>query len=205
MTIVSFSRRFIFIKTAKTAGSSMEVHLAQICGPDDIVTPINPPNPRHQPRNHGDEYYNHMPAERIRALQPKSFAACYKFCFERHPVDKCLSHFAMLRNSPHHRRPDSPRTWQAYLEQGRFPVDIDKYSSADGELLVNRIYRYEELDAALRDLEQRLNCRLTPFAAQEKSGFRYEVPSLAEVMGDKGQKARIMEAFSASLRWTPYE
>lgn len=38
--IVSHKHRFIFIKTQKTAGTSVEVALSKICGPDDILTPI---------------------------------------------------------------------------------------------------------------------------------------------------------------------
>ena len=37
--IVSHGRRFIFIKTSKTAGTSVEMQLSKFCGPDDIVTP----------------------------------------------------------------------------------------------------------------------------------------------------------------------
>ena len=36
--IVSHSHRFIFVKTGKTAGSSAELFLSQLCGPMDIVT-----------------------------------------------------------------------------------------------------------------------------------------------------------------------
>lgn len=38
--IVSHRHRFIFIKTQKTAGTAMEVALSSVCGPDDIITPI---------------------------------------------------------------------------------------------------------------------------------------------------------------------
>ena len=37
--IVSHEHKFIFLKTIKTAGTSIEAALAQICGPDDIITP----------------------------------------------------------------------------------------------------------------------------------------------------------------------
>lgn len=37
--IVSHAHRFIFVKTSKTAGSSIELLLSKFCGPDDIVTP----------------------------------------------------------------------------------------------------------------------------------------------------------------------
>jgi hypothetical protein len=40
--ILSHKHKFIFIKTTKTAGTSIEVYLSQFCGPDDIITPISP-------------------------------------------------------------------------------------------------------------------------------------------------------------------
>jgi hypothetical protein len=39
--IASFSRRFVFLKTRKTAGTSVELALSSACGPEDIVTPIS--------------------------------------------------------------------------------------------------------------------------------------------------------------------
>ena len=44
--IVSFQHEFIFVKTRKTAGTSIEMALTPFCGPDDIVTPIDPPDER---------------------------------------------------------------------------------------------------------------------------------------------------------------
>ena len=39
--IVCHTRKFIFVKTRKTSGTSLEISLSQICGPDDIITPIS--------------------------------------------------------------------------------------------------------------------------------------------------------------------
>ncbi len=39
--IISHKHRFIFLKTFKTAGSSIEYYLAQYCGPEDIIIPMN--------------------------------------------------------------------------------------------------------------------------------------------------------------------
>src|SRR4030095_6484076 len=50
--ILSHKHRFIFIKTAKTAGTSIEVFLSKHCGPDDVVTPVAPAVEGHQPRNY---------------------------------------------------------------------------------------------------------------------------------------------------------
>lgn len=38
--IASFLHNFIFIKTRKTAGTTIELALAPLCGPDDIITPL---------------------------------------------------------------------------------------------------------------------------------------------------------------------
>lgn len=38
--IISHSYKFIFIKTRKTSGTSMEIALSKFCGPQDVITPI---------------------------------------------------------------------------------------------------------------------------------------------------------------------
>jgi hypothetical protein len=40
--ILSHRHRFVFIKGVKVAGTSVEIALSQVCGPEDIVTPITP-------------------------------------------------------------------------------------------------------------------------------------------------------------------
>ncbi len=49
--IISHEHEFIFLKTAKTAGTSIEVYLAGIAGYDAVVTPAIPPEVGHAPRN----------------------------------------------------------------------------------------------------------------------------------------------------------
>lgn len=44
--IVSHAHKFIFIKTGKTAGTSVEIALSRFLGPDDIATPIKPDDER---------------------------------------------------------------------------------------------------------------------------------------------------------------
>jgi len=204
MAIISFDPAFIFIKTRKTAGTSLEVHLAAACGPSAIVTPIYPANALHTPRN-ATQYYNHMPAREIREAQGARYGAAYKFAFERHPVDKCLSFYAMLRHSPHHYSTNGPNTWAGFVEQGAFPVDDDLYTDADGTLIIDRLYRYEDLDQSLRSIAERPKLHYRPLTVREKTGFRRDdIPSFAEVMADTTTRDRIMQAFASTLRHIAY-
>ena len=38
--IISHRHKFIFLKTSKTAGTSIEIALSQICGEEDVITPL---------------------------------------------------------------------------------------------------------------------------------------------------------------------
>ena len=40
--IISHKHKFIFVKTRKTAGTSIEIGLSKFCGPEDIITPLAP-------------------------------------------------------------------------------------------------------------------------------------------------------------------
>jgi hypothetical protein len=50
--IVSHEHRFVFLKTRKTAGTSVELALSNLAGDDAIVTPLEPLEARHDPRNY---------------------------------------------------------------------------------------------------------------------------------------------------------
>src|SRR4051794_19970919 len=111
--IISHKHKFIFVKTAKTAGTSIEVFLSGRAGPDDVLTPIFPPVEGHQPRNFegmvspllelrqrpGEllrmlrhpwqkqkKFNRHMPAWLIRTrVSARVWNSYFKFCVERNP------------------------------------------------------------------------------------------------------------------------
>lgn len=50
--ILSHRHRFVFVKTGKTAGTSLKIALAKLCGPEDVVPPTMDPAHDLEPRNH---------------------------------------------------------------------------------------------------------------------------------------------------------
>jgi hypothetical protein len=179
MALISFKYNFIFIKTTKTAGTSLEVDLSPLLEDEAIVTPIGSAPAGHMPRNFATpkgNYFNHIGASEIRSmLGPAIYEGMFKFCVEREPLDKCISHFHMLRNSPEHNRDGTyGKDWRGYCRARDFPVDLEKYSeirSGKRVSLVDRILRYETLAADLPALLDRLGIRNFTLASREKSAY----------------------------------
>ena len=69
MAIISHSKKFIFVKTNKTAGTSVEIALSKYCDENDIITQITMNDEKFREKlgyrgqqNHmNGKYYNHMP------------------------------------------------------------------------------------------------------------------------------------------------
>jgi len=189
--IISHKHRFIFIKTVKTAGTSLEVFLAQHCGPDDVLTLFAPPIEGHQPRNLISEilrvpfgprsawrcllsrrqrFYNHMPAWLVRLrVPPGIWNSYFKFCVERNPWDKVLSHYHM-----HAYRLGGALSLDQYFARGKFPINYPRYTNPSGSrIIVDRVVRYENLIDELGEIFTRLN---VPFdgdlGVRKKGHFR---------------------------------
>ncbi len=210
MTIISNKYNFIFVKTTKTAGTSIELELSKLVEDDAVVTPIVPVEPGHSPRNYSrgrfyKPYYNHMPASLIRRyLGSKTYFSKFSFCIERNPITKCISHYHMLANSPHHGA-DASRTlsWADYVDRGEFPIDVDKYVDiVDGrrQLIVNEVLAYEELPKELARIGLRIGLGAFQVDARAKSEYsrlkRVTPSDVTEV-----QRVVIMRAFAESLTY----
>jgi len=226
--ILSHKYKFIFIKTAKTAGTSIEVFLSKHCGPMDTLTPIEPPVEGHHTRNHEgfinpipeilerpgkifsalrhsitsrEKFYRHMPALEVRKRVPRAvWNSYFKFCVERNPWDKVLSHYHMQAA-----REGGSLSLDEYLARGRFPINYFRYTNRSGtRILVDRILRYENLTAELSEVLSQLNI---PFGGtlgvMAKSGYRTDRRPYQEVFSEE-QRSIVEKAFAKEIELHGY-
>jgi hypothetical protein len=235
--IASFSRNFIFLKTHKTAGTSIEIALAPHCAPQDIVTPLQPEDERKrivgravQARNYADpatmaafagamlrgddraankamaslapagHFYNHMPAFLVRTKLPAAFwSGAFKFGVERHPYEKAVSWawFQLHRT----RRP--PTDFAAVLADAPRFIDDTLAYLIDGRVAVDRLLRYERLDAELGEVAAQLG--LPPLTLPRAKGqFRQDLRPAAEIL-TAAQKQAIHAATARTFELMGYE
>ena len=210
--IISHKYKFIFLKTRKTAGTSLEIALSKFCGPIDIITPISPPedeNIRSElgyrgPQNYnvpfakhslGDwkntlrqkkrrEFYNHVPASQIyRWVDKKVWDSYYKFCFERNPWDKAVSMYYFYTKTHNISRPMDVQI-QAFGER------LSNYSiySIDGKVAVDYVARYEDLGNEIEGIRQKIGLPEKLILPKAKGGYRKDRRPYREVIEENEEE-----------------
>jgi len=222
--IVSHQHRFIFLKTRKTAGTSIEIALSRHCGPRDIITPISVVD---EPRRAGGEFrgaqnyvvpwrdyrlkdwarmvklrkrarlINHVHARSVlRRVGRDVWDSYFKFCVERNPWDRAVSlYFWKTRELDS--RPDLQQFLRSTPE--RLLSNYFIYT-LKGAIAVDMVVSFEDLQSGLDAVARRLGlpCLDLPRA---KSGHRADQRHYRELMGDTERDivaaacAREIEAF----------
>jgi hypothetical protein len=220
--IVSHQHRCIFLKTRKTAGTSIEVFLGHVVGADAIVTPVNPPVAGHQPRNfeppksrrvrrqlagmergerdlkRGLWYFNHMSASLMRErLGSDLFDGYFKFCFERDPWDKTLSWYFYRTRDLAVRPP-----FAEWLQRRDLPLDWDRYCIG-GTPAMDFVGRFENLAADLQQVCTRLGIDRTIDLSSEKGGVRPDAAAPG-AMYDATTSEFVGEAFRREIETYGY-
>ncbi len=159
--IISHSHRFIFIKTRKTAGTSIELALSPHLSVGDLASPLGNLLPRHRlfskpfvsllrqkdktirPRN------DHLPYSVIEKCFREETQGYFAFCVERNPWDKAVSAFYYLasKQGKVFAKTDT-ESFAEFTASRRLETfsDYAMYMHGDRQQ-VDRILRYERLSA----------------------------------------------------------
>lgn len=175
--IISPNKKFVFVKTTKTAGTSVEIALTKYCDESDVITPIHPDDeaikrdlglrgPQNDihllPDGRGLKLFNHAPARRAkRAIGPQAWKDWFTFAFERNPYDRVISAFHYRKKNKTAKGDwDETATFADFLE---IPDVLERlhmtgwglYTNND-TIIVDKIYRFEDLNTAMKDIYARL-------------------------------------------------
>jgi hypothetical protein len=228
--ILSHKLKFIFLKTNKTAGTSIEIALSKYCGPEDIITPISPPDEETRkslgypgPQNYQPyplsayslrelaryfikgkrklKFFNHITASELKPLIDEHIWDQYfKFCFERNPWDRVISqYYFQFKDKP---RPPLPE----YLRMDDVMI-LKRWGyylyTIDDEVVVDKIYRYENLAQELEALRQQLGISEKITLPRAKTSFRTDKRGYDEIL-DEADKERIQQIFRDEINLMGY-
>ncbi len=211
--IISHKYKFIFIKKRKPAATSLELFLSQICGEEDIVTPIkeggnnrrnyqglfnplpevikyanvaNPKNYHYRLYSSNSikdyfktrKFYNHIPAYQVKErVSENIWQNYYKFCFDRNPWDKTISHYYFMKTDK-----NENVSFDNYLSQNYLAWNYPLYTNPlnSNEIIVDYVAKYENLNQELSQIfdklaipfNGKLNIRLKSHIRKEKRPYQ---------------------------------
>jgi hypothetical protein len=227
--IISHKHRFIFIKTLKTAGTSIEIALSKFCGPDDVITPFEHEDElkRKQlgyrgPQNykipfrqyslrdmakaiyHGKRlaFHRHDRASVIRQyIEPEIWDSYFKFAFERNPWDKVISwYYWFYKNKP---RPPISEFIQSGLANTVSGFDLYTSDSLS-EIIVDRVFKFEHLQESMNELSDILNLDETPQLPRAKGTYRKDNRDYHKILSQQ-DRDKIANVFAREIAHFNYQ
>ncbi len=221
--LVSHQHRFIFLKSVKTAGTSVEIFFERFCLPPDVpsveyreevVTPHGIVGAR--PRREDSTWWNHMAASQVKAkLGDVVWRQYFRFSCVRNPFDAVVSMFWWTCRSEPNKfdgRPfaDVREAFQQWLSNAALPTNTSILFQTDGSLAVDDVVKYESLVDDVARICERLGVEyLSSQFGAFKTGIRksswpssdyYDVKS-ARIVSQKFEHYR--GHFSYDLDWRP--
>jgi Sulfotransferase family len=195
--IISYSHNFIFVKSRKSGGTSVQVALSAICGPGDIITgpQVDPESGICALHRNADRFGsedNHPHAADVRAFVGwETWQDSFTFAFVRNPWDLLVSRY-YFDLGDNEGPADFFEDWAfEYLEGMSYAKDrLEPYVCIGGEIAVEFVGRYERLNDDFRQICDRLGCdvELGKYRSQFRAGQgyrQYYSPKLRDLVGEK--------------------
>lgn len=150
--IVSKKHNFVFVKTRKTAGSTLEKLVYPYLGLEDIITGSerdDTPSRNIPLGMNGHATWNQI---KEKFTNQKWWSNSYKFTIERNPWDKVVSsYFWHQKIKPHL---FAQMTFEEYVKTCTLlPIDYTLYALR-GNVQVDKVYKYEDMWEMYSDLNR---------------------------------------------------
>ena len=223
--IISHSHRYIFIKSEKTAGTSVEAALSKHCTDKDMVTPLGDYWFNRGERGewihssmNAEGFFQHDPAAEVkRKVPPAIWNDYFKISITRNPWDRVVSNFSWEARNKAALRPI--RRWYHRLgvpfDEFRETTMLfrkfvagdwttnDRFYLLDGALCVDFVIRYERLTEDLAEVCRRVG--LPNIALPHlKSGLRQGGHGYGDYYDEKS-RAIVSERHYNDIRFFGYE
>ena len=215
--LVSHRYRFIYTKTKKTAGTSVESYFEPFCMAEGEWTPSHareehvseagiighrggrPPSPC--------RWWNHMPAGQIRRqVGEEIWQQYFKFCVVRNPYEKAVSafYFRRGRRLGEGASVETARTeFENWLETKGPPMDKNKYLIR-GEFCLDDVMRYESLNEGMQRICDRLGVAWEPDRLPSfKTGIRPPGITAKDLYTEKSREI-VRQAYQFELDYFGY-
>ena len=169
--IINHKYKFIFIKSFKTAGTSLEIALSKFCSGKDVITSIVSEDEalRKKLKYTGPQnnitMEEHMSISKIKSkLKSDIFEKYFKFVVVRNPFDQILSAYYWHNESKKNEKKfiflkKKKLDFHEFFERKAkhiFQDEIDRYTE-NGKILIDKFISYENLKKDLSELSNLIN------------------------------------------------
>ncbi|MEE9438644.1 MAG: sulfotransferase family 2 domain-containing protein [Saprospiraceae bacterium] len=218
--IVSHKHKFIFIKTHKTAGTSLQIALSKHCGEKDIISKLYKGDTIHLLEANGKDFQNtsvpllkynrrdwfqylfrsrkqHFTEHNAisylkRWLGNEVWNNYYKFCVERDPFEKIVSYY-------YWRTRDIKMSFDTFLDKHLYGLS-DFHIYSDNQIVgVDKVYKYGDLDNVIAKLEHKFNFDIDMENIKAKSTYSPKNNKLDKANMTDKQKTMILNEFSNEI------
>ncbi len=232
--LASYLHNFIFIKTQKTGGTTVETVFASFCGPEDIVAPLGWSD--EMARGNGKPICRNFAA--TPELEKEMIAAMIRHDGSNRGARKILNFYAHMEAAEIksklppdfwakalkftiERHPYEKAVSKAFFKLGphrsmdQFPHTLEKildkenygsirYYSIENELVVDDIIKLENLRSDLQRIAEKIGVKLPDELPRMKSVTRRDPRPAREILTQE-QKDRIYRACKAEFDLLGYE
>ncbi|HEX3942706.1 MAG TPA: hypothetical protein VHW69_01335 [Rhizomicrobium sp.] len=174
--IISYSRNFIYIRTRKTASSTIKRIFCRDLAAEDLSL-----------GKHTAKFPTHLRATEVIPIVPAEFwVHAFKFTSERHPYEKAVSlaayNYGKQTKLNHSEQPEFPIFLNNIVCSGRYR-SFDYYS-IDGKVVVDEFIRFETLLSDLKRIGGRLGIPVPNELPHAKMSARDPRPA-QEILNDE--------------------